>query len=164
MEKTPGAFNAEMSNEEEVTAALAAWESLQRPSVVRNFRVIAGALYQFAASLTTLKTPITVGKNHSAAEMAELVDAFCKENLTATYNWEEPLVTYWKHYSEVLLSHPEAKTVPAKLTSHDGLTDLINRCSLENGSDTPDSVLSQYLINCIAVFDIAVRERTRLKG
>lgn len=40
---------------------------------------------------------------------------------------------------------------------------LINRLSLENGSDTHDFILAEYLVDCLAAFDKAVRHRTRMK-
>ena len=39
------------------------------------------------------------------------------------------------------------------------LSNLINKYSAENGSDTPDFVLARYLQNCIKNFDAAVKER-----
>ena len=42
------------------------------------------------------------------------------------------------------------------------LTDLINKHSKENGSDTPDFILARYLENCLEAFDIALQERDRL--
>jgi len=39
------------------------------------------------------------------------------------------------------------------------LEELINRCSLENGSDTPDFILADYLNTCLSAFDSAVRAR-----
>lgn len=41
---------------------------------------------------------------------------------------------------------------------------LINRHSMENGSDTPDYVLAEYLCNALAHFDLATRSRDRHKG
>jgi hypothetical protein len=41
------------------------------------------------------------------------------------------------------------------------LEQLINRHSLENGSDTPDFMLAGYLVDCLAAFDKAVTQRTR---
>lgn len=38
----------------------------------------------------------------------------------------------------------------------------INRNSLENGSDTQDFILAQYLVDCLAAFDRAVTHRTRM--
>lgn len=36
---------------------------------------------------------------------------------------------------------------------------LINTYSLENESDTPDFILAQYLVECLAAFNTAVRHR-----
>ncbi len=38
---------------------------------------------------------------------------------------------------------------------------LINSHSMENGSDTPDFILAQYLADCLASFDLAVKLRTK---
>jgi len=39
------------------------------------------------------------------------------------------------------------------------LESLINRHSMENGSDTPDWILAQYLRACLMVFNNAVNKR-----
>ena len=39
------------------------------------------------------------------------------------------------------------------------LTDLINTHSKENGSNTPDFILAQYLSNCLEAFNLAVNKR-----
>ena len=39
------------------------------------------------------------------------------------------------------------------------LEQLINRHSLENGSDTPDFILAHYLMDCLTAFDTAVNRR-----
>ena len=36
---------------------------------------------------------------------------------------------------------------------------LINIHSLENGSDTPDFILSQYLVDCLQAYDKALQSR-----
>ena len=41
------------------------------------------------------------------------------------------------------------------------LCDLINNCSRENGSDTPDFILAEYLADCLLAFDSAVARRTK---
>jgi len=41
------------------------------------------------------------------------------------------------------------------------LQNLINRNSLENGSDTPDFVLAEYLTDCLKIFDKATRARKK---
>ena len=40
----------------------------------------------------------------------------------------------------------------------------INCSSKENGSDTPDFILAEYLIDCLAAFDKAVRTRDQWYG
>lgn len=44
------------------------------------------------------------------------------------------------------------------------LADLLNRHSMENGSDTPDFMLAQYLFDCLAAFDRAVKWRKEWSG
>lgn len=44
------------------------------------------------------------------------------------------------------------------------LEDLINCCSMENGSDTPDWILAQYLLDCLHAFDVATFQRERWYG
>lgn len=41
------------------------------------------------------------------------------------------------------------------------LAALINKHSLENGSDTPDWILATYLVHCLDVFDKALGSRER---
>lgn len=41
------------------------------------------------------------------------------------------------------------------------LQDLINKNSLENGSDTPDFVLAEYLTDCLKTFDKTTRARKK---
>lgn len=40
----------------------------------------------------------------------------------------------------------------------------MNRHSLENGSDTPDFLLADYLIHCLEAFDTAVAAREQWYG
>ena len=46
----------------------------------------------------------------------------------------------------------------------DKLKGLLNSVSLENGSDTPDFILAQYLCNCLKAFDFAVNRREDFYG
>ena len=41
---------------------------------------------------------------------------------------------------------------------------LINQHSMENGSDTPDFILADYLRDCLIAFDKATKERSRWYG
>lgn len=47
------------------------------------------------------------------------------------------------------------------LTFHQELTILLNKHSMENLSNTPDWILSEYLMGCLRTFDLAVGLRTR---
>lgn len=40
------------------------------------------------------------------------------------------------------------------------LTELLNKHNMENGCDTPDFILSAYLIDCLATFNRIVEART----
>jgi hypothetical protein len=44
------------------------------------------------------------------------------------------------------------------------LESLINKHSLENGPDTPDFLLAEYLTGCLAVFNKTVKARDRWYG
>ena len=43
---------------------------------------------------------------------------------------------------------------------YDELESLINKHSMENGSDTPDFILARYLCSCLATFDAATKVRS----
>ena len=44
------------------------------------------------------------------------------------------------------------------------LTSVINRHSVENGSNTPDYILAEYILSCLEVFDRAVNSRADWYG
>ena len=44
------------------------------------------------------------------------------------------------------------------------LETLINAHSMENGSDTPDFILAEYLTDCLTVFDKALQDREKWYG
>ena len=44
------------------------------------------------------------------------------------------------------------------------LAKLINKFSKENGSDTPDFILAEYLADCLSAYDNAVTARTEWRG
>lgn len=49
-------------------------------------------------------------------------------------------------------------------TFKDELESVINRYSKENGSDTPDFILANYLTDCLEAFDRAVLNRQQWYG
>lgn len=46
----------------------------------------------------------------------------------------------------------------------DELTALLNRYSAENGSDTPNFILANYLLGCLTSFNEATNRRERWFG
>lgn len=44
------------------------------------------------------------------------------------------------------------------------LAELLNSHSLENGSDTPDFILAEYLANCLHTFDQTMATREKWYG
>lgn len=46
----------------------------------------------------------------------------------------------------------------------DALEVLINRYSVENGSNTPDFILKNFLVSCLEAFDAATNNRDRWYG
>jgi len=51
-----------------------------------------------------------------------------------------------------------------KITFRKELEYLINRYSMENGSQTPDFILADYLVGCLEAFNTAVNDRGRWYG
>jgi hypothetical protein len=63
---------------------------------------------------------------------------------------------------------PEVEITPAGEVVAKGLRHeierAVNRVSGENGSNTPDFILADYLVSCLAAFDRAVQSRERWYG
>lgn len=49
-------------------------------------------------------------------------------------------------------------------TFENELQHLINRYSKENGSDTPDFILAEYMNNCLLAFNQAIEAREKWYG
>jgi len=54
----------------------------------------------------------------------------------------------------------EEQDIERKTTFRLELSNLINKHSKKNGSDTPDYILASYLTDCLNAFDSAVKSRT----
>lgn len=50
------------------------------------------------------------------------------------------------------------------MTFEDELSDLINKYSEENGSNTPDYLLAEYLCYCLAAYNTTVNRRDQWYG
>ena len=46
----------------------------------------------------------------------------------------------------------------------DKISRAINECSAENGSDTPDFILAEFLMDCLLAFDYAMQRRSYWYG
>jgi hypothetical protein len=44
------------------------------------------------------------------------------------------------------------------------LESLINRCSQENASNTPDFILAEFLIQCLSAWNVGVQQRETWYG
>lgn len=72
---------------------------------------------------------------------------------------------------EQILNSPDAPAVEitpagevvAKGLRHE-IEQAVNRVSAENGSNTPDFILADYLVSCLAAFDRATQQRDRWYG
>ncbi len=55
---------------------------------------------------------------------------------------------------------PQPNSLPRKdMSLEKDLTEILNRHSRENQSDTPNGVLARYLIRCLNAYEDAVRQR-----
>jgi len=66
----------------------------------------------------------------------------------------------------VIIKIPRPKKLPIvnyKAFQKD-LENLINKHCCENGSNTPDFILTEYLVNCLKTFDACSRAREKWFG
>jgi hypothetical protein len=113
--------------------------------------LIVAALYDFAASLTVRKDPITAGANHNASPMAEAVSSFVKERACDTV--QDPPVREWRE--RLVLVEAEAdirEAYPAPMSFREDLERTINRWSKDNEYGTPDFVLAKYIEEMLDAF------------
>jgi hypothetical protein len=94
-----------------------------------------------------------------------LEDLVNERDIEGVYRWIDDLVAVAKaaavqeHFAEVArVCGPEPKTL------RDRIAQAINATSSENGSNTPDFILAEYLINCLNAFDVAVNRRAEWYG
>lgn len=92
------------------------------------------------------------------SKLQRLVDT---KDLDGICRWVDDVVTFAKtnalekHFAEV-----ERVCGPEPTTLRDKIKRAINATSSENGSNTPDFILADYLIDCLAAFDKAANRRT----
>ncbi len=64
----------------------------------------------------------------------------------------------------VLATAETGSSEPARPAFREELRSVINRYSMENGSDCPDFILAQFLHNCLLAFDAASLRRDQFFG
>jgi hypothetical protein len=112
----------------------------------------AETLMSFLGWLTSRAEPVTFSAHHDATLAVELFERFNAVNDIGSLGRDWP----------DCYTQPEPSTITNE--AHESfktqLARLINRHSLEGGSDTPDFLLADYLVQCLAVFDatFAMRE------
>lgn len=53
---------------------------------------------------------------------------------------------------------------PPPTTLHERISQAINATSSENGSNTPDFILAEYLVRCLGVFNATIKQRAEWYG
>jgi hypothetical protein len=68
-------------------------------------------------------------------------------------------------YIEILESGNVVSDRPVESTSLEGeLSSLLNKHSAENGSNTPDFILAEYLMGCLTAFNTATKKAHEWRG
>jgi hypothetical protein len=116
-----------------------------------NDQLIASALYDFIGYLTGGKGTIEVGASSDVVPLIDRLKAWARER---DLNIESKGIDV--HLWE---SARNAEADDREFLSE--LERLINCYSMENGSDTPDFILAQYLTACLKAFDETVVARTK---
>ena len=47
----------------------------------------------------------------------------------------------------------------SNMTFEEEITDVINKHSVENKSNTPDFILAEYLLGCLRTYELAINRR-----
>lgn len=86
------------------------------------------------------------------------------EKLSERSSPTDPLMVTGNQLREIITKHSVDPIQTVELSFEQELKFLINRRSKENGSNTPDFVLAQYLLGCLENFDKAVNAREQWYG
>lgn len=69
------------------------------------------------------------------------------------------------HFVDDRMEEPKKSSLhPKKSSLHRDLKDVLNKHSAENESNTPDYILADHLINCLEIFNEAVKDRAGWYG
>jgi hypothetical protein len=84
------------------------------------------------------------------------------ENNRAYAEAEKAIQDYAKSYAAGLISEPDTPNAEDEKLREQ--ISKINEYSLENGSDTPDFILAQYLDDCLQTYNAALKARDKWYG
>lgn len=79
-------------------------------------------------------------------------------------NKEKDDVSLAAYLKVVLDNYYSTATEKVTRTFERELSDLLNTFSKENGSNTPDFILAEYLVNCLDAFNRATHSRAKWFG
>src|ERR1043166_7048038 len=116
----------------------------------------AEALMGFLGWLMSRDLPITFSARHNATDALTLYDQWTAVNHVGALGADWP--------DCIQPVEAGAVTNEEKVGFKDQLTHLINFHSLEGGSATPDFLLADYLVQCLAVFDVTIAHREAWYG
>jgi hypothetical protein len=116
----------------------------------------AEALMGFLNWLMIRPEPVTFSATHDASLAVVLFNHFTAVNPVGTLGPD------WPDCVTPVQACPVTNNLYESFETQ--LTRLLNRHSLENGSDTPDFILAQYLTQCLAVFNHTLVERETWYG
>ena len=68
------------------------------------------------------------------------------------------------YYQDINKAKPKLLRKDAAMNFENELQAIINRYSQENASNTPDFILAQYLVGCLAAWNTAVQQRETWYG
>lgn len=84
--------------------------------------------------------------------------------IVADFTSEHDAVEFVRRRAKEGFSMPSGSGGDGSVSFEESLRELINQKSRENGSNTPDYVLADYLCRCLESFDRAVKERQLWHG
>jgi hypothetical protein len=116
-----------------------------------NEEMVVGALFDFGGFLTGQDGEIVAGAAHDAIPMVDMLKKFMALRGIEAMP-EDAAVTKWQ--DEIVRDKDFRNKVE----------EAINWCSMENGSDTPDFILADFLTDCLRVFGTATTRRERWYG
>lgn len=116
----------------------------------------AESLMGFLGWLACREDPVTFSRYHDASIVVQLFEE---------WNRYQEIGVLAEDWSDCLATMPDAKIGnTAQESFKTQLTRLINHHGLEGGSDTPDFILADFLVQCLATFGVTIAHRESWYG